>query len=72
MATLLFTGQQSTVEMDTLLGATLDGKPIGVRITMEVMGDYGLNAAQDKALEKVKIGKLEPNGGIRVTTADFA
>ena len=71
MPSLFFTGHQSIAEADVLLSATLDGKPLGVRVSTEAFTDFGLAAAMDKAVEKAKAGKFEDNGGIRVTTSDF-
>lgn len=72
MAVLVFTGQQSTADTDMLLSAMIDGRSVGVRITSEVIADYGQHAAMNKAIEKAQLEKFEPNSGIRVTTADFA
>ena len=72
MANFYFTGEQEIIGEDLVLTATLNGRPLLVRASTDLLLIYDLNAVQARAADKAKFAKFDLEGDLRVTPADFA
>lgn len=69
---LVFSGNQFTsVNLEKILAAHDGAKPVPVVTSQEALTDMGLSAVEQKAREKYAAGRIERNGTVKVTTADF-
>lgn len=61
----------TSASFEKILAARDGEKRVSVVISDETLQDKGQNKVEEKAREKYAAGKIERNGTVRVTTADF-
>jgi len=68
---LIFTGEQvRTVSGVSLRATDQNGKVVAVKLSDEVLQDFGIDLAKDAAVQKYSNGQIEADGSIDVRTSD--